>query len=420
MFVLFVSQGIGKDWPQLRGPQANGIASTTATPPLNWSDTENIQWKTAIPGRGHSSPVVSKNNIYLTTALEEEVSKKKYGNNMSFFARRITLVALCIDLKTGKLQWQTEIDVIEKPDPVHTMNTFATPTPVLGDDRLFCDFGTYGTACLSTENGEVRWKKRLPLDHEVGPGSSIMLYKNRLILLRDGRNQQYLTALNTDNGKEVWKTARPPMSGNNGDYHKSFSSPIVFSAAGRTQLVAPGAQWIASYNPTNGKELWRVKHGRGFSLAAQPSEANGMIYFCTGFSGNQVMAIRHNGSGDVTKSHVAWQTRRLAPTIPSPVVLKERIYWIKDSGEFCCVNALTGDPIWKKKLAGKFLSSPVLAANRIYLTNQTGETTVLKTGDAYTPVATNKLSARDIFATPAFVDNAIILRTGKHLYHIAK
>ncbi len=418
-FTLFTTIAFGNNWPQFRGPNSDGIADG-ATPPLTWSDTKNIKWKVQTPGRGHSSPLISGNYAYMTTAIEENTKKERVGNNMGFVTDSITLKALCVDIRNGKIKWQTELFNRENPQPVHTLNSFATPTPSLDDKNLYCDFGDYGTACVTLDKGEIVWKTRLPLDHEVGPGSSTLLYKNLLILLRDGRDLRYITALNKKTGEEVWKTDRPPVAGENVDFHKSFSSPIIFETDGKAQLVAPCAQWIASYNPDTGKEYWRINHGKGFSLAAQPSVANDMLYFCSGFSGNKIIAVRHDGKGDVTKTHIAWESKKFSPIIPSPVVIKDRIYWVQDSGVACAANAKTGEFIWNKKLPGKHYAAPIIANNRLYLTSYKGTTTVLELGDTFKPLATNKLSDCVIMATPAFVGNAIILRTDKHLYRIEK
>lgn len=404
------------DWKYFRGSDTSGIAKD-AKPPITWSETENINWKTPIPGRGYSSPVIMDNHIYLTTALEENVSQSNYINNVCFYAESITLKAICIDLSSGSIKWETELFKVSNPTPVHTLNSFATPTPSVDEKNLYCDFGEYGTACVNAKTGAIVWRKKLPVEHQVGPGSSTILYKDLLILLRDGSDIRYITALKKTTGETAWKTDRPPVTGNKTDFHKAFSSPIIFEADGKTQLFAPCAQWGASYNPDNGKEYWRFNHGSGFSLAAQPSVGNGMVYYCTAFSGNEVVAVKHNGSGDVSTTHLAWKTKEFAPLIPSPVLLKDRIYWVQDTGTFCAANSLTGELIWKKKLPGKYLAAPVIAGNRIFLVNQKGLATVIEPADEYKPVAENVLND-EVWATPAFVGKAIILRGVKNLYMI--
>lgn len=415
--LLSCSAGAG-DWPEFRGPNRDGIAAGKA--PLTWSDTENIKWKTPVPGRGHSSPVIRGGNIYVTTGIAENVRKQKDGYNIRRYAERVTLKVLCIDLNNGSIKWQVDLFKIEKPDPIHDNNTFATPTPVLDDTHLYCDFGgTIGTACVETRNGNVVWKTKVAVDPEVGPGSSVTLHKGLLILPRDGMDAQFIAALDKDTGKEVWRSARPPMKGSKIDHHKAYSSPIIFEDGEKTQLVLPCAQWIASYDPLTGKEYWRANHGTGASLAGQAAMGNGMIYFSTGFMRSDLLAIRYDGTGNVTDTHYAWRSKKFAPTVASPIVIKDRIYWVSDAGVACAANAMTGELIWKKSLGSKHWPAPIVCDNRIYMTDTQGKTTVLAVGDEFKSLAVNKVSGGTFFATPAFAADSIVMRTEKALYRIS-
>ena len=404
-------------WPQIRGANGDGIASNV-DPPLEWSESSNIKWKIPVPLRGHSSPVVRDGRIYLATAIEEKTRVEKVGSNKCVIAERVTIKVLAYGFDDGKLLWETTLFKVEKPDPVHTLNSFATPTPVADGDHLYCDFGTNGTACLLAATGEITWKTRLPVDHEVGPGSSPVVHKNLLILVRDGMDAQYVAALDKTTGKPAWKTPRPPMEGTRTDVHKSFSTPVFVKSGDKTQLVVPSAQWLVSYDPVSGSELWRCNHGKGFSIAPQPAVGNGLVIYCTGFSGQHIRAVKHDGNGLLDDSHVAWKNTRFTPTIPSPVLVGTELYWVSDSGTACCADAATGEIIWNKSLRGRFRASPIHAAGRLYLIDDQANCHVLKAGKEFQSLKTNQLDDQQVTATPAFVDQSIILRTHTHLYRI--
>jgi outer membrane protein assembly factor BamB len=309
---------------------------------------------------------------------------------------------------------------IDNPDPVHTLNGFATPTPVADGEHLYCDFGTYGTACLESATGRVVWKTRLPLDHEVGPGSSPVVWKDLLILVRDGCDTQYVTALDKKTGEQRWKTMRPPLEGSRTDSHKSFATPAFIGSDGGTQMVVPGAQWLVSYDPASGAERWRCNHGKGFSIAGQPSVGNGLVIYFTGFSGSHIRAVRHDGTGDVSDSHVAWECRKWVPTIPSPVLVGKELYWVSDSGTACCADATSGEIIWHQSLGGRFRASPIHAAGRLYLIDEAGTCQVLKAGREFELLQENRLDSQEVTATPAFVGKSVVIRTHTHLYRIGK
>ena len=404
-------------WPQIRGAKGDGVAAN-ANPPLEWSESSNLKWKTAVPARGHSSPVVRDGRIYLATAIEENPREEKVGSNTCIAADHITIKILAYGFDDGKLLWEQTLFEVENPAPVHTLNSFATPTPVADGEHLYCDFGTYGTACLEGKTGTVVWKKQLPLDHEVGPGSSPAVYKDLLILVRDGRDAQYVTALDKKTGKQAWKTKRPPLTGSRTDMHKSFSTPVFIDSGSRVQMVVPGAQWLVSYDPASGRELWRCNHGQGFSIAPQASIGNGLVIYCTGFSGNHLRAVKHDGNGDVSDTNVAWKCKRWVPTIPSPVLVGNELYWVSDSGTVCCADATSGEVLWHKNLRGKFMASPIHAAGRLYLIDQAGKCHILRSGREFELLQTNQLDGQEVTATPAFVEKSIVIRTHTHLYRI--
>jgi outer membrane protein assembly factor BamB len=404
-----------QDWPQFRGPNGNGVANE-AKPPLEWSETNNVAWKVSPPGRGRSSPVILGDRIYLTTALERGVQRVTIKGDDMQKAEHVSLGAVCLDRRDGKLLWQVTLYEIDSPPPVHWQNSWATPTPVIEAGKLYCDFGTFGTVCLDAQNGKELWKASLPADHMVGPGSSPALWRDLLLLVRDGIDTQYVAAVNKETGRTVWKTERPPLTGGN-QLRKAFSTPFIVTTAAGPQAVIPCAQWVVSYEPATGKELWRVQHGKGFSFGTEPVSGNGLVYVGTGMFHPQIWAIRPEGQGDVTQTHVAWKSDNKAPDMSSPVLVGNEIYWVSDSGGACCSDGKTGEVLWQKLIAGTYLASPISASGRVYFFERSGKTTVFKAGREMEQLAQSTLPG-PLIATPAFVGLAIYLRTDEALYCI--
>jgi outer membrane protein assembly factor BamB len=334
-------------------------------------------------------------------------------------ADHVSLRAVCLDRQNGRLLWKVTLFDVAHPDPVHWLNSWATPTPVAEPGRVYCDFGTFGTACLDAATGEVLWKRRLPLDHQVGPGSSPVLFQDRLVLVRDGRDAQHVTALDKRTGQTLWKTDRPPITTSSPNLKKSFSTPLAIEQAGQVQLVAPGAHWTVAYEPLTGKDLWRVRHGEGFSIGTSPVFGDGLAYFGTGCFRPQLWAVRADGRGDVTATHVAWKTLRQVPVMSSPVLVGDALYWVSDDGMATCADARRGQVHWQERLGGSFLASPIAAQGRLYFFRQDATTLVLKAGRAYERLAENRLDGT-LVATPAVDERALYLRTDTHLYCIRK
>ena len=413
---LIPASGAEADWPQFRGPTGDGLA-VEAAPPLRWSETENIRWKVALPGRGRSSPVLLGDRIWLTFAVEQGVTRARVEGDDCALAEHVSLGAMCLDSASGRRLWQVILYELDKPAHVHWLNSWATPTPVVEPGRLYCDFGAFGTACLDSHTGEVLWKQQLAVDHQVGPGSSPILHRELLILVRDGRDAQYVAALNRNTGQLVWRTDRPKIQAKIGNLKKSFSTPLVIDFGGKIQMVVPGAEWVVSYDPQSGKEIWRVRHGKGFSLASRPVFGHGMVYISTGAMPPQLVAIRVDGQGDLTETHVVWQAKNNVPLMSSPILVGKEIYMVSDAGIASCLDALRGELHWRERLGGKHLASPVCAANRLYFVNDEAHTSVLALGTSFQRLAENVLSGV-VVATPAVVGQAIFLRTDSHLYRI--
>jgi outer membrane protein assembly factor BamB len=404
------------DWPQFRGPLGNGL-SPQANPPMLWSETTNVVWKVPLPGRGRSSPILQGKCIWLTAAIEQGVVRTRIGSDDMQKATHVTLLALCLDRETGKTLWQTQLYDVPNPDPVHWLNSWSTPTPTVEAGRLYCDFGTFGTACLNAQNGQVLWKQQLRCDHQVGPGSSPVLWHDSLVLVRDGRDAQYVTALDKNTGKTLWKTERPPIVANSANVKKSFSTPLVIEADGQEQMVVPGPHWLVSYNPASGKELWRVRHGNNFSIGSRPVFGHGMIYYSTGCMKAQLWAVRVNGQGDVSDTHVVWKALRVVPVMSSPILVGEEIYWVSDDSMATCADAKTGQVHWQERFGGSFLASPIATAGRLYFFRQDAKTFVVKPGKHLERLAENLLTG-NLVGTPAVDERSFYLRTDTHLYCI--
>ena len=408
----------GEAWPQFRGPHGDGTAAAHKLP-LVWSETNNIAWKVPVPGRGRSSPVVLGNRIWLTTALGQGLGKARMGPDDVQTAEHITFEAVCLDRTDGKILWETPLFDVDKPAPVHRLNSWATPTPVVEPGQLYCDFGTFGTACVDAKTGKVLWRQRLALDHQVGPGSSPVLWQNLLLLVRDGCDAQYVAALDKKTGQTIWKTDRPPINTPTTDLRKAFATPLMVRSGGREQMIAAGPHWIVSYDPATGKEIWRARHGQGFSFGSSPVFGHGMALFSTGCFKAELWAIRVDGEGDVTSTHVAWKCLRQIPVMSSPVLAGEELYWISDEGIACCADVRSGGVHWQKRLGGTYLASPLSADGRVYFFGHDGKTTVVKAGRQFEQLAQNFLEG-PLAATPALLDGAIFLRTDSHLYQIRK
>ena len=390
----------GDNWPQFRGPTGDGL-SDAKTVPTGWSETENIRWKVAIHDKGWSSPVVWGDQVWMTTAR---------ADGKEFFA-------VGVDRRSGKIVHDVKVFADPKPAYCHPYNSYASPTPVVENGRLYVHFGSHGTGCVDTATGDVLWLRRdFPCYHHRGPGSSPVVYGKLLFLLFDGFDQQYVVALDKTTGKTVWKKDRDiRYSEDNGDIKKAYATPSILNIGGKPQLVCPAAEATLAYDPATGDELWRVVHG-GMNEATRPVFGHGLIYLTSGHTA-QLLAVRQGGSGDVTKTGIAWKATRGAPTRPSPLVVGDRLYTISDNGIATCLEAKTGKQLWQERLGGAFCASPVCAAGHIYLSDGEGKTHVLADAATFQSVAVNQLDT-GCMASLAVAADAIYLRTKTHLYCI--
>jgi outer membrane protein assembly factor BamB len=391
------------NWPQFRGPQGDGTSDATGLP-TTWSEKENIKWKTPLHDRGWSSPVVWDDQIWVTAAPEDGTKD----------------FAICVDKNTGKIIHDIHLWDVEKPFPLgNPLNGYASCTPAIEAGRIYVHFGSYGTACLDTKSGKILWQRRdLKCEHFRGPGSSPILFENLLIFHMDGFDFHYIIALNKQTGETAWKTDRSIDYGTtDGDRMKSFATPVIIQAAGKTQLISPSSMATMSYDPRTGREYWRV-HYNSHSGAAMPLFGHGLLYLNTGFGKADLMAVRPDGEGDVTATHVVWTAKKSIGSKPSQVLADDLIFNVHDDGVASCLDAKTGEELWTRRLGGKFSASPIYADGKVYfLGDDSHATTVVKAAREYTELAKNNLD-EGFMASPAVTGKALILRTRSAIYRV--
>ena len=380
------------DSPQFRGPGGEGHSDENHLP-LTWSPTENILWKTDIEGLGWSTPSIAGSEVWLTTAVDQ-------GK---------ILRVICLDKDSGKVQHDIAVFTHEEPGPIHSKNSYASPSVVIDGEYRFVHFGKLGTACLD-RTGKTVWKTELKYNHRHGPGGSPVVVGDLLIIACDGTDVQYVTALNKHTGKEVWKTLR--------EGKMAYSTPLLIDVNGQKQLVSTGGEWAMSYAPETGQELWRFRYPAGYSNVPRPVYGQGLVFLCSGYDNPWIYAVRPDGAGDITETHMAWKLDKGAPLNPSPLLIGAELYLVDDGGIATCLEAKTGKPHWKKRVGGNFTASLLFAENRIYMLDEAGKTYVIApTKDEYRELAVNELPGRTQ-ASIAAADHSLFLRTDKTLYRI--
>jgi outer membrane protein assembly factor BamB len=384
---------VAENWPQFRGPNGDGH-STEKNVPLTWSESSNVRWKIPLPGKGWSSPIVVDNEVWLTTATDGGRS----------------LRALSVDALNGKIEADVEVFSLPKPVAGHEKNSGASPSAIVEGDRVYVHFGSYGTACLRRD-GTIVWRNQeLKYAQVHGPGGSPVLFENLLILNCDGHDAQFVVALEKSSGKIVWRKPRPSAM--------AYSTPLIIETSAGPQFVSTGAHRGVSYNPRTGEELWFVQYGDGFSNVPRPVFGQGLVFLCTGFYRPELLAVRPDGKGDVTSSHIVWKYTRGVPLTPSPIIAGEQIYMISDNGIVTCLEVKTGKELWRERFAGSYSASPTLADGRIYFVSESGDTTVVAAGREYRKLSVNSLDG-SFLASPAISSGAIFLRSNSHLYRIS-
>ena len=400
-----VTSAAAGDWAEFRGPTGQGHADGSKLP-TEWSSTKNVAWKQEIPGLGWSSPIVVGDRIFLTTAVATGDGDKKDQS----------LRAMSLNAATGKPLWDTEVFLQDGQTVgrIHNKNSHASPTPISDGKHLFVHFGTHGTACL-TLDGKIVWQNReLKYVPQHGSGGSPILVDDMLVVSCDGSNTMFVVALDKATGKIRWQTNREHKNGTK----FSFGTPLLIEFNGEQQIVAPGTFHVAAYRPKDGSEIWRVDYGQGYSVIPRPVFGHGLIFVSSSYDTPTLLAIKPDGQGNVTETHVAWKvTSKLMPHTPSPLLVGEDLYVVGDGGVATCFKATTGEQVWQDRVGGNYSASPLFADGKIYLQSEQGDGIVLQPGAKYEVLATNPLEPRT-FASYAVADGALFIRTEKQLYRI--
>ncbi|MGQ8338209.1 outer membrane protein assembly factor BamB family protein [Sunxiuqinia sp. A32] len=398
-----------EQWTHLRGSNLDGHATSAA--PVNWSETNNITWKTKLSGKAWSSPVVWDDQIWMTSAT---------SNGDSLFA-------FCHDFNSGQLLKKINLLEPKNIQVIHSTNSYASSTPCIEDGFVYVHFGTYLTACINTKNFEVVWSRMdMNCEHMQGAASSPIIYKDLLIVHLEGTDVQDIYALDKHTGKTIWKVGcpdekvyeeEPPVS------RKSYQTPIIVNIDGKDQLITNRALFAISYDPNTGEENWRIYYGEDSSVS-MPVYYNGLVMVNSGWVVSQglpyfarLFAVDPTGKGDVTETNIVWETGKNAPQTSTPVVVDSLMFMIEERGNVSCLNPGNGEIYWEEKLKGHFNISPIYSGGNIYFTNTKGETTIIKAAPIFEKVAENELDG--VFkATPAILRGSIIQRSDKYLYRI--
>ncbi len=415
------------NWPQFRGPGALGV-STSTNLPEHWSAAENVVWKAEIPGRGWSSPIVWGDRVFVTTAVDSGASeppkKGLYLGGERPNAPRPTQEwkLVCLDLSSGKVRWERVVHRGEPPGPKHLKNSYASETPVTDGERVYVSVGNVGVYGLDFAGQEV-WSRPLPA-HKTragwGTAASPVLHRDRLYLVSDNEEQSYLLALDKRTGKEAWRVDR--------DEKSNWSTPYVWENEQRTEIVTAGTGKVRAYD-LEGKLLWWLK-GMSSITIATPYADQGLLYVTSGFIMDRrrpIYAIRSGGSGDISlppgqtnNSSIAWCQPLAAPYNPSTLVYDGRLYVLYDFGLLSAFNARTGELLYdRQKLPGgmHFTASPWACNSRVFCLNEDGVTFVVRAGDRFELLRTNKLAEDDMcLATPALVGDRLLIRSAARLY----
>jgi outer membrane protein assembly factor BamB len=390
-----------EDWTEFRGPGQQGH-SPERNLPVTWSDadgqTQNVRWKSELPGLGWSSASIANGQVWLTTAVDEGHS----------------LRALCLDATTGAVVHNIEVFRKDEPGPIHQKNSHASPTPVIVDGHVYVHFGKHGTACLTTE-GQIVWKTELAYNHRHGPGGSPVVAGDLLLINCDGTDVQYVVALHRETGEQVWKQLRNDAQGNPG--RMAYSTPLLTEVNGQPQLISSGGEWTIAYAPQSGEELWRFQYPGGYSNVPRPVVGFDLVFVSSGYDSPVFYALKLGGKGTLTDDAVAWKVSKGAPRNASPILVGQEIYLVNDNGIVSCLDAVTGQQHWQERLGGDFSASPLMADGRLYLTNEEGVTKVLAPGTTFRELAENVVPGRTL-ASLAAADGALFLRTDSALYRL--
>ncbi|MEE3369311.1 MAG: PQQ-binding-like beta-propeller repeat protein [Planctomycetota bacterium] len=394
----------GENWMRFRGPTGQGISSETKLP-VTWSASKNIKWKTSLPGKGWSSPIVFEDHVFLTASTEEGVSCR----------------VICINRQAGSVAWTTEVHR-QKPGPMRKQNSYATPTPVTDGKFVYSVFYD-GTVTAVDFSGELVWKNsEVKFFSLHGLGASPILANGQVIMPFDGSSREetkvgwkvpwekaVILSLDAGNGSVRWKGTR-------GESRVGHVTPILVDNG--SQLVSAGGDRVQGFDPATGRRIWSV-YSKGEGVTPSPVVGDGLIYTSSGFEAPTLRAIRLGGKGDVTKTHIAWEQKRGVAALSSLLYIKPYLYSISRDNILHCLEASSGKIIWTKRLAGVHWASPVYADGRIYILSEEGLTLVLRPGAKYDEVARNDINVTCL-ASMAVSQGNFYIRSDQDLYCIGK
>jgi outer membrane protein assembly factor BamB len=416
-------------WPQFRGPDARGVAAGGNLPD-RWSATENVAWKTDVPGRGWSSPVVWGNRIFLTTVVNKGMSEEP-KKGLYFGGERKQppedvhqWMVLCLALDTGKVLWERVVHEGKPASPIHVKSSFASETPVTDGERVYCVFGNLGVYCFDVE-GNPLWQ--IPLEPRAmragwGTAASPVLHRDHLYLVNDNEEDSYIVALDAQTGAEAWRTPR--------DERSNWATPYVWVHALRTEIVTPGSGQVRSYD-LDGNLLWSLG-GMSSITIATPYASDGLLYLSSGYVLDQrrpIFAIKPGATGDISladgetsNDFIAWSQLKSAPYNPTTLLYDGRMYVLYDQGLIACFGAEDGEELYAKRRlpnGRSFTSSPWAYDGKVFCLNEDGVTFVIKAGDVFEFLSTNTLAEDDMcMATPAIANDRLIIRTSARVYCI--
>lgn len=385
-----------ENWPEFRGPTADGVASGGVIP--TQFDETTLCWRTPIHGKGWSSPVVWGRQVWLTTATED-------GKKMS---------AICVDLESGKFIHDLVIHENSNPEFCHTTNSYASPTPVIEAGRVYLHFGSYGTTCVDTDTGKTIWQRTdIKCDHYRGPASSPILWNNLLIVAFDGSDVQKVVAFDKETGKTVWQRKREIDYGTDvGDRMKAYGTAAVFDVDGEPLLVYPSAVATIAYRPATGETVWTVYHD-GMNASARPlMSADGLLILTNGMG--RMVAVDPKGTDDITRN-IKWSLTKAVARKSSQVIVGDSLYMNEDKGIMSCVDLKTGKPSWQKRVGGNFASSPIFDGEKLIALSEQGVIYVYRPNSEKMDLVTKQKFGDGFKASPAVSGDRVILRTFSEL-----
>lgn len=395
-------------WPEFRGPTAQGHADARGLP-TEWSPEKNIVWRTELPGRAWSSPVLAQGRIILTNAVPINGTDETQG---------VSLRVCTVDPTTGKPGWDTGIFQVtdETALRMHRKNSQASPSVVYEAGRIYAHFSHHGTACLD-ETGRILWTNQ---EHhrksKHGTGGSPVIVDDLLVFHNDCDETPGVVALDKATGKTRWRVARPATEA---ESKFSFCTPLVIEVQGRKQIISPGSGVVQALNPADGSEIWHVLYASGYSVVPRPVSAHGMVFLSSGYNKPVGYAIRVDGRGDVTGTHVAWTTNKHVPHNPSMLVVGDELYMLDDGGFLSCLDARSGTLHYQERLLGPCSASLLFADDRIYAIDELGKAAVVAPGRTFRVLATSELREKTL-ASMAVCDSDLLIRTEKAIYRIGK